>query len=247
MSRRVDQSNPLNPDFSPNRWLLARYLSLPCANGGDRLAELRGVNHAAITGAPPWNGVTRPGALGRTLLLNGVSHYATSARSVSLGTTFTISAWVRLDNAGSFPMILTTSDSVMDFRFSSTSAKLQFGGSTVAANALTLGKWYHAVAVCEGTASRIYQDGVLVASATDGLSKAGTIAIGRRSDGFYLAGSIDDVCVFRKPLNIAEIRQVRLDSAAGSPDSLRWQEDRAWKASAAAVSSLLLRRRRMAA
>ena len=81
----------------------------------------------------------------------------------------------------------------------------------VTGSAVVLDRWHHAAGVYQkGRASVLYVDGKEAARSTafEGDSRAGASAffIGRRGNGQYLAGSVDDVRLYSRALTAEEIK-----------------------------------------
>ncbi len=83
--------------------------------------------------------------------------------------------------------------------------------AAVAGGAVTLNQWHHAAGVYQkGRASVLYVDGKEAVRSTvfEGDSRAGSSSffIGRRGNGQYLAGSVDDVRLYSRALTAEEIK-----------------------------------------
>lgn len=218
-SGAINLGNPVSS--SPlNRGLVGWWLALPQRMGGLRFLDLcQPGNHGTLTNGPTWSSAAgRPGGFG-SLSFDGINDYVTIP-AISLTNTHTVSAWVRLDAAGSYPMILTSAAGP-DLRFFVANRYPMYGANTVYAVAATLGEWNHYLATSNGTNTALYLNGTSVAtSVVDGTTRSGTINIGRRSDGFYLTGGIDDVRLWDRTLSADEARAAYNDSRTGYPQTL---------------------------
>lgn len=178
-------------------------------------------------------GATRvAGARDRALSFDGADDYVHAGPWSVAGTSLTLCAWVRLaspfqDNdarliskaVGSaeqdhyWMLSLTTVSSQPRLRF-----RLKTGGSTTTLIAssgnLALDTWYHAAAAYDGSAMRLYLDGVEVGSVakSGSLSTDDAVAIflGANPPNTYapLRGALDDVRIYNIALSASEVQAV---------------------------------------
>jgi endo-beta-N-acetylglucosaminidase D len=175
------------------------------------------VGYITVVAAPPAGANT-------ALLFDGVGKYV-DAGTVNLNNSpFSLEGWVKANTfKASSPFI----SSIMGIEDGSNTAevrlgdagitadRLQFvanlGGVTrkLAANAvLTTGTWYHVAATYDGTAMKLYINGVLDASLTTSGSLVANapFTIGRNyASSRCLDGSIDEVRVWKRALSATEI------------------------------------------
>ncbi len=141
-------------------------------------------------------------------------------------TTFTASAWVnKPDVTQNYAMIIAKSTgggdtgNAYELRFNSTTGKIQFvsyiGGAyqSIASNtALTNSTWQHVTVTYDGAYLRLFLNGASDATpvaVTGAMSNsAADFAIGRRADGYYYNGSIDEARVYNRALSPAEVSQL---------------------------------------
>ena len=169
------------------------------------------------------------GKFDEAAVFNGSSRI-TSNDPTKNDTTFSISAWINVDNINTFNPIVTVYGSTAAtrkyiFRTTNTN-ELQFivydeSGVLTAiptkSNALTAGTWYHVVAIANGGNFEIYLDGTSVATGTGSNANTDATAdliIGSRDD--YAVGSsvnnfngkIDQVRIFDRALDAGEVEQL---------------------------------------
>jgi len=172
------------------------------------------------------------GQVGQALLLNGTSQYATVPNSASLNpsTAITLAAWVKPGKVGTQYVIKkgimgTSTTGTNGYELSLSSGGLVFfrinqatSGDTYRVNSITSyspnvtnGAWMHIAATYDGTALRIYINGILDNTMTPAASttiSGNTLAvgIGAQSDGVSkVQGSIDEARIYKTTLNASEI------------------------------------------
>ncbi|KXK57535.1 MAG: fibronectin type III domain-containing protein [Chlorobi bacterium] len=147
---------------------------------------------------------------------NGSSSLS-AANYISNFTNFTASYWFKLDNTTGIQTMVGQNWEIdaMFFTYSwdgRLGIAAYFNGSGVPFQAwgpnLTANKWYHAAFVYDGTAMKIYLDGVQVASEP----KTGTLVtakaplfVGARGTTEYTKGAIDEVRIYRRALSGEEV------------------------------------------
>jgi hypothetical protein len=139
---------------------------------------------------------------------NANSSYVTCGSSPSFNSitqAVTLSAWVNLRTSANYPMILTRVSNGFEFRFSGSSRNLEFmvaGTWLTDTVPISLGQWTHVAAIFDDVANTnmIFVNGRL----TKANSVAGSMNhannptyLGRRSDGYYFDGYIDETRVSR--------------------------------------------------
>jgi hypothetical protein len=208
------------------------------SSGGDRGGE--GQDPGAPLACPD---SASPGGDGGAMVFDGVNDHVTMGNAAELGlTTFTVEAWVRRDGKG----IDTTTgvgglrlvpiagkgrgegdgsnlDCNYAFGFWGDVLGADFEDTATGANhpvfgrtAIPIGEWHHVAATYDGTAWRLYLDGVLdgeaVANATPRADSIQHFAIATTMDskgapaGFF-DGAIDEVRVWKRPLTADEIAE----------------------------------------
>ena len=176
--------------------------------------------HGAVNGAA-W---TTDSKTGKALLFSSAAQYVNAGTFDVTGSALTISAWVKANSfpEGTDPRIISkaTSHEEQDhyFMLGVYGGKLRFrlktSGTTktliASSGGVSAGKWVHAVATYDGTAMRLYQDGVEVGSLAVSGSITGNSAvpvwIGLNPDGAgRFDGIIDQVRIYNRALSLAEI------------------------------------------
>jgi hypothetical protein len=186
---------------------------------------------ATLVNNPSWvAGKVGPHALG----FNGGSQYVNAAPSGSLSGTFTVMGWANPSNTNPMDIVGTRGPGEYSFDMKFANGNLIHGdignGSswiTTSADAsfsYTTGTWYHVAYVVTPTGYSIYVNGVLVGSGTYGTSTPllydsnHPIKIGQYGGGSeYFNGMIDEVRIYNRALNAAEIAACFTDSGVAAP------------------------------
>jgi glucose/arabinose dehydrogenase/PKD repeat protein len=185
---------------------------------GTSAADLSGSGNAGTVAGATW---TTQGRYGNALSFNGTSAKVTVADSASLHLTsgMTLEAWVNPSSVTSawrdvlvkgnddYYLMGTSSPSSLPAGAATTAGtkKRAFGTSSLAPNT-----WTHLATTYDGTAVRLYVNGIQVSSspATGTIAtSASALQIGGDSlFGQYFAGSIDEVRVYNVALSAAQIQ-----------------------------------------
>lgn len=181
--------------------------------------------------------------LGKALSLNGTTAYAQIAHNSSLefgapSNAFTVAAWIKTSQAGKtfvvkgrhgqysntdYQLYTFTDGRLIFARWNNTMARNEFiydnNGQLLNDNA-----WHHVVFVNESASShKLYVDGVLVETSTttwvDTSSNTENVYIGRYKnyiyEDSYLNGLVDDVRIYQRALNAAEVGKLADPSLVG--------------------------------
>src|SRR5690606_23446111 len=190
---------------------------------GEGTTAADSVGDHAASGTGEW--VTGHDGTGTAIHLDGEDdHFATEGPVVDTTGSYTVSAWVQLDELPGNWSTIVGQDSVMG----GSAFYLQYGGGGRWAFSYldepraeyvvepVLGEWYHVVGVRDAADQKLklYVNGELVGQ-TDvcgGTTPSGPLTIGRAQWGGhptdYWPGTIDDVRVFARALSDAEVAQV---------------------------------------
>lgn len=148
---------------------------------------------------------------------NGTTSFINVGSTAALNLTGAMSffAWAKNNNTTNYHMILTRGPSggaTYEFRFEITTGRLVFlnGGTSLNSGfAPTLGAWHHVgFTRTSGNVVAIYSDGVQVATTTLGAPPslpATATFIGKRADGFFMDGAIDEPGIWNRVLDPQEI------------------------------------------
>ena len=211
----------------------------PGLNGVDRwkFDETAGTTAADSVGPHPLtlrNGATfGPGLAGNALALNGANQFAESTGTLipTENTNYSVSAWVKLNQAGgAFQTVMSEdgdANSAFFLQYSGADKRWAFSFASVRALANTVGQpvagqWYHLVGVRDVTNSKlsIYVDGVVSGSVGilgGGDKGTGNLEIGRGKFGGnpvdYLNGTVDDAKVFDRALTADEVKTLTANGA----------------------------------
>ena len=183
-------------------------------NGGTTLTSAFMVEASRTTDVPP-----NPFANTKSILLGGIDDYVDIGNPTNLNTitNISISAWFKTTSTAGNRVIVGSDDQIQGRRYilrteSSNGIKLRFfsfssNGSfddIIGTTNINDGQWHHVMAINNGTNLKIYIDGVLDNSNTNGNLINTTFAtpninIGRRSysgiEG-YFDGKIDEVAIW---------------------------------------------------
>ncbi|WP_083997315.1 endo-beta-N-acetylglucosaminidase H [Chryseobacterium angstadtii] len=198
-----------------------------------------GAGTSAYSGESTFNSgfapVQSPGA--RSLSFNGSTHYLNAGQFNLSGNALTFEGWVKVNGFKTgFPYI----SSVMGIEVGdSNSAILRFGDGNLANNKLQFilsfgsaqvkvntattfntNTWYHVAATYDGSAMKLYVNGVLDASvpATGNFTANGILYLARNYDNSRtLNGFLDEFRVWKRALTPAEILANNCNVAASSP------------------------------
>ena len=139
-----------------------------------------------------------------------------SYSSADLGSSYSISVWVKLDDTSTYGVITAGAggsstgryDGMIIINLGDFSFIGENGDSGVpTTTALSINTWYHVVGVADGLTRKIYLNGSLESSTTEtNNAKFDTTRFfGKRDDGRYLGGLIDEVTIFDTVLTSDEI------------------------------------------
>ncbi len=191
-----------------------------------------------------WGGTTfGPGIAGSGFRFNGLSSYVAIPDAPELsphaGTNgeMSLEAWIKLDE-------LPQPDSVTRQNFRSIMSKGDPGqweyslgidtagvpsftlwnlnasaATSLAGGQIVTGQWHHVVATLKkGETARLYQDGRLVGTTnllTESSDSKAPLYLGRRSDGQFLNGWVDEVAIYNRALTPDNVSALHLAESAG--------------------------------
>ena len=202
------------------------------AGSGSTATDLSGNgNHGTITGAT-WG----TGRYGGGLTFDGASALVAVPSSTSLnpGAQMTLAAWIRPSGTQSGWRTIMQRQPDSYFLNASTSAggNVPGGGGTVNGNIHTVtgtgaaapNQWTHVAMTYDGTALRLYVNGVQVGTAGAGGSiQTSTTPLwigGNQPYGEHFAGTIDEARVYNRALSVTEIQTVMANPLVPSaPDT----------------------------
>ena len=162
------------------------------------------------------------GKFGKALDFDGVDDHVTLGADVGLGldnpAEFTLSAWIKLDRAGNFPMVFSKDGTELNLRLNANTRlpalRIEGANHTVAAgNEVPVGEWHQVASTFNDRDNqvRLYIDGAKVGefSFNKTVDTTGKDAfVGRRSDGYYFPGVIDDLRVYQVALSDTEVAEL---------------------------------------
>jgi hypothetical protein len=195
---------------------------------GSAAADASGAaNQGTLVNSPTWGA----GVVGGALTLDGSSRYVTAPRSgVDTSASFSVSAWAYVSDRSANRVVVSqdgTNVSAFMMRYEAARDRWMVdvrtadstGGGTaevLGGYAPALNRWTHLALVYDDTNDllRFFIDGVLVTTAakTTDWSATGPLIVGaglwNAARASYFNGGIDDVRVFRRALNDAEIAKL---------------------------------------
>jgi len=188
---------------------------------GDTAYDSAGSNDGFIYGAQ-W--------AGGALTFDGANDYVDMGDSVKsdLGTSYTISAWIKADDVVANNVIAAYRQSSLSnpsvlFQLDHYDADARFivrddSGNiaqVICSNAITAGIWYHVAGMRDGDTLNLYVNGVSVGSETQTFGtinsnnlKVGAHQFGGNPPGAFFGGTIDDVRIYDRSLSGGEIEEL---------------------------------------
>jgi hypothetical protein len=184
-------------------------------SSGTTVADASGNGNRGAIGSATW---TASGKYGSALSFNGASARVTvaDANSLDLTTGMTLEAWVNPTAGGGWrDVIYKGPDDIYYLMGSSDNGTPSIGGTFSpnplrGSSSLPMNTWSHLAATYDGTAMRLYVNGVLVSNVAQAGSiqvSTGALTIGGDAlYGQYFSGRIDEVRVYNRALSAAEIQ-----------------------------------------
>ena len=169
------------------------------------------------------------GKSGKALGLHGDAYAETAGPVVETKGSFSVSAWVKLDETGGGFETAVSQDgddsSAFFLQYDGSANKFAFstlGGRAYADDGAEAGRWYHLVGVRDDASGTytLYVDGNKEGSLSQCLGdpSSGPLAVGRAKfngeNVDFLGGSVDDVRVYDRPLDDAEVTELFEGSGA---------------------------------
>eukprot|EP00466_Bigelowiella_natans_P009240 jgi/Bigna1/75964/fgenesh1_pg.38_\ len=202
------------------------------------LAEVADAQYAVPSGIPNWwtgdtDGTDRVGAktivaqngattaTGYTLngfkMGGGSQHWLTSHNSWSLGSTFTIEFWAKLDTTSTQQAFVaadegpgTTNKWILRYRTSPSRLNFHINGPVVGSHNFeaswspTAGTWYHICVLRDGTNYKIFVDNTQLGSSTAGPAPPTVsygLSIGMAENNMYMQGMVDELSVYNRAIS----------------------------------------------
>jgi fibronectin type 3 domain-containing protein len=186
-------------------------------------------NHATATGSPTYVA----GQSGQAVDLNGSSQYLRiPAGAIGTVENMTIAAWVNWDGGNNWQRIFDFGDSTSRYLFltpSSGAGKLRFafnngnGEKAAETSSLAIGTWVHVAVTLNGSTTKLYVNGVAVATAADAINPVGfdfkplNSYIGKSqfaADPLF-NGRVDDFRIYNYPLTSSQVNDVKNGGSPG--------------------------------
>ena len=144
-----------------------------------------------------------------------------NSASLNLSTTISISTWINLKDAGSYPAITTKANSFgcwgFLYQFNSNLAKpslfinqSNYVWTNDADTAVPLNTWHHIAVTYDGVNKLTYYldggaNGTYTVDGGSFCTNGGNMVIGARYDGFHIKGMLDELIIFNYTLNQTEV------------------------------------------
>jgi hypothetical protein len=190
------------------------------AGSGTSTADATGTGHTGTLSGPTW---TTAGKNGNALSFDGVNDYVSvaDANDLDLTTGMTLEAWVRPAALANWNTVLMKQGSASTLAYTLyandgspwPAVTVRIGTndqSATGASQLPLNTWTHLAGTYDGTALRLYVNGVQVGSRPQtGSMLTSTLSLrigGNAVWGEYFKGVIDDVRIYNRALTAAEIQ-----------------------------------------
>ncbi|MBU1038852.1 DUF2341 domain-containing protein [Patescibacteria group bacterium] len=179
-----------------------------------------GFNSTSFSGSPTW----KPGKHGSALDFTGTNKYvALPAMTGKYGSALTVSAWVYHTASSNWDDIVAGGCADILFGFSNN--QLNFGSQcnspvTMLAYATNINDaWHYVTGTYDGATSRLYVDGIQVASGSKSgsFTAAAGLAISRSSEDFQ--GKIDEVKIYNY---VRTPKQIQEDMGTGIGGPVNW-------------------------
>ncbi|UPK73075.1 hypothetical protein MU582_11505 [Nocardioidaceae bacterium SCSIO 66511] len=186
---------------------------------GTTAADSVGDDDLAVQDGATW----AEGKAGKALALDGTGYADSDGPVVDTQGSFSVSAWVKLDETGGGFQTAVSQDgadaSTFFLQYDGGQNKFAFstlGGRAYADQTAEAGRWYHLVGVRDAASGtyRLYVDGQPEGTLSQclGENSTGPLAVGRakyNGDNVdFLGGAVDDVRVYDRPLDDAEVTEL---------------------------------------
>lgn len=236
--RPVNWTSPINWNASLNKGLVSWWLNVSHWQGGFTFRDLARDNDGNLGNGPVWGGPTdRRGGMGSLDFQSGQNHICTlpTAGSLNITTEITLSVWAKPVQAqgsaggrvisqtngstGDYYGLILRSDLALDVRINNT-----FDPS--ATDVWVADEWSFFTMTFDGSDVRAHVNGVQVHTYTQSgpISSGNAKRIGQHPGGTVtrrFIGLLDDVRIYDRGLNNAEIFVLYEDSLRGYPETLR--------------------------
>ena len=160
-------------------------------------------NTGALQNTPTWvKGNIGPYALN----FNGSNQYVSASLAVA-STPFSVSCWVYVLSYTIGAAAISTGNNTNWFLQIGGTDQWQFEAAT-SLSAAPIGVWQHLVGTDNGTTAVIYINGVQIGSTAHSFGASTSVNFGRRSDGNYFHGYIDDVRIYNRTLSASDVVQL---------------------------------------
>ncbi len=225
-------TNPLTITMDGNKAITANFASACDPPPGGLVAWWRAENNAndsvGNNNGTLMNGATfAMGEVGGAFSLDGVNDYISVPHNAmfNFSNGITIEAWLKTANSANTYIITKGEDSFfLSLGGGLSNNKLAFylygvsGDWLRGTSDLNDGQWHHVAATYDGSAQKIYVDGVMQNSTGGGLNiLQGTspVSIGARGSSNPFSGALDEVSLYNRALSAAEIQAIYNAGSAG--------------------------------
>ena len=167
----------------------------------------QGLKNVSVTN----NGATvnSAGKIGSCYAFNGSSSYLTFSTTISLDGDHSICCWLDLTNVSAVQYFVGfSSGGGIRYSGSDNSFLYYAGGVTKTWTYTKVNRFVHVAFVCGSNTISLYVDGQPVGSSQSLTTRANCTNIGRRSDGYYYNGKINDFRIYDHCLSPKEVKEI---------------------------------------
>lgn len=153
------------------------------------------------------------GKIGSCYRFNGSSSYMTFSTPISLDGDHSICCWLDLTNVSAvqyFISFATVNNPVGGIRYSGGDNSFLYyaGGVTKTWTYTKVNRFVHVAFVCGANSISLYVDGQSIGSSQSLTTRSDCTGIGRRSDGYYYNGKINDFRIYDHCLSPKEVKEI---------------------------------------
>ncbi len=159
-------------------------------------------NNGTMSGGP----TPTIGKIGQALSFDGSDDYISLGSSVNLGTTHSISLWVKSDATAGNRSFLRGAAAGNFLRYTTSQYQYRENGSTATkAGTLTTSIWKHVVVIREEMTVTFYEDGVSLGTSSLTTNNNQSVDYLNAPENFF-DGSLDDVRIYNRALSSDEVK-----------------------------------------
>lgn len=173
-------------------------------------------NHGTKNGGPAV--YDADGYKGQAIVLDGVNDYVVYSFAEQTWSAYTVALWVKTDDPAQdqYSSLFNNDSSGSDFQIDVDGAgNYRYRGGASELFGAVSADWVHLAATCDGVNTTLYFNGSAVATVAAADTAFGQYAVGtNRNTANWFAGAIDEVRVYDRALDAAEIQALAASRAA---------------------------------